>query len=165
MNHAQSAEKATNITVLGIGNILFQDEGIGVHAIEAFRQKKSAYPEVNIEDGGTEGMKLLPLIESSTHLLIVDAVAAKGEAGEIICLEKEELPCFGGGRLSQHQQSFQELLAIADLRGNLPEHVYFIGIVPESIEWGTEMTPRVAAVIPRVLELVEERLKKWGAGW
>ncbi|MGC5327632.1 HyaD/HybD family hydrogenase maturation endopeptidase [Brevibacillus sp. SYSU BS000544] len=155
--------KTNNIIVLGIGNILFQDEGVGVHAIEAFRHKQANYPEVNIEDGGTEGMKLLPLIEETTHLIIVDAVAAQGEAGELICLEKEEIPYFPGARLSQHQQSFQELLFLADFRGHLPENIYFIGIVPGAIEWGTAMTPEALGAIPQVVEKIEDRLKKWGA--
>ncbi|MGD8191326.1 HyaD/HybD family hydrogenase maturation endopeptidase [Brevibacillus ginsengisoli] len=152
-----------SITVLGIGNTLFQDEGIGVHAIEAFRNKQADYPHVNIEDGGTEGMKLLPLIESTSHLIIVDAVAAQGEAGEIICLEKEEIPHFPNARLSQHQQSFQELLGLADFRGHLPENIYFIGVIPQDIEWGTQMTEKVEAVIPVVVDKIEQRLQQWGA--
>lgn len=150
------------VTVLGIGNILFQDEGIGVHAIEAFREKQAHYPQVNIEDGGTEGMKLLPLIESTSHLIIVDAVAAEGEAGKLICLEKEEIPRFPNARLSQHQQSFQELLGLADFRGHLPENIYFIGVIPQDIEWGTQMTDQVAAVIPEIVDKIELRLQLWG---
>lgn len=163
MNQAQASAETASVTVLGIGNILFQDEGIGVHAVEAFRQKQSEYPHITIEDGGTEGMKLLPLIESSTHLIIVDAVASEGEAGQIICLEKEEIPRFPSARLSQHQQSFQELLAIADFRGHLPEYIYFIGVIPHTIEWGTEMTPEVESVIPVIVDMIEKRLQQWDA--
>ncbi|WP_035099601.1 HyaD/HybD family hydrogenase maturation endopeptidase [Aneurinibacillus terranovensis] len=150
------------VTVLGIGNILYQDEGVGVHAVEAFRKKHPERPGLTIEDGGTEGMKLLPIVEQSTHLIIVDAVVSSKEAGTVICLEKDRIPYFGGMRMSQHQQSFQEVLFLADIRGHLPDYIYFIGVVPKQVEWGLELTPAVTCRIPVILEHIESCLKRWG---
>ncbi|ABZ84054.1 hydrogenase expression/formation protein [Heliomicrobium modesticaldum Ice1] len=150
------------IIVMGLGNLLFTDEGLGVHAI---RQIEAGYvfsPEVALIDGGTLGLILLEYLEEASHFLCIDAVKAGQAPGSLVRLEGEELPRYLGVKMSQHQMGFQEVLALASLRGTLPEEMVLIGVQPESLEWGTELSPTVAAALPAVTGAVLELLGRWG---
>jgi len=151
-----------NLLVLGIGNLLNTDEGIGVHAV---RQLQARYPSspVPIADGGTLGLNLLPLVEDATHLLLLDAVDAGRAPGSLIELEKDEIPIFGGFKLSQHQLTFQEVLGLALIREKLPEHLHLIGIQPASLEIGVELSDVVQAALPAMLDRAVAVLQDWGA--
>ena len=153
-----------NLLVLGIGNLLNTDEGIGVHAI---RQLQARYPDsdVPMADGGTLGLNLLPLVEDATHLLLLDAVDAGREPGSVIELDKDDIPIFGGYRLSQHQLTFQEVLGLALIREKLPEHLYLIGIQPASLEIGVDLSPVVEAALPIMLDKAAEVLHRWGTAF
>ena len=150
-----------NLLVLGIGNLLNSDEGVGVHAI---RRLKERYPssEVPMADGGTLGLNLLPLVEDATHLLLLDAVDAGRAPGSVIELAKEDIPIFGGYKLSQHQLTFQEVLGLALVRQKFPEHLHMIGIQPASLAIGVELSPVVEAALPIMLDKTAEVLHNWG---
>ncbi len=139
--------------MLGIGNLLNADEGVGVHAVRALeaelgRPLSRRWPFL---DGGTLGLNLLPLVEDATHLLLLDCVNAGQPGGTIVELTKDEIPIYSGVKMSQHQTTFQEVLGLALLRGQLPEHLHLIGVQPVSLDIGTELTPEVQAVLPEMV--------------
>ncbi|MZP29714.1 HyaD/HybD family hydrogenase maturation endopeptidase [Heliobacterium undosum] len=160
MENKQNEE--TKIIVMGLGNLLFTDEGLGVHAIRRIEAGYAFSPEVELIDGGTLGLILLEHLEEASHFLCIDAVNAGQAPGSLVRLEGEELPRYLGVKMSQHQMGFQEVLALASLRGTLPDQMALVGVQPESLEWGTELSPTVAATLPAVTGAVLELLGRWG---
>jgi hydrogenase maturation protease len=150
-----------NILVLGVGNLLNSDEGLGVHAVRRVKDRLAGLDGVAIEDGGTLGLNLLPLVEDASHLLILDAVDAGLSGGSVVELTKDQIPLMAGFKLSQHQLTFQEVLGLAMVRGKLPEHLHLIGVQPVSLEIGVEMSP----VVAEKLAEVEARALRVLAGW
>ncbi len=156
-------DKPRHVVILGLGNILNKDEGIGVHALWQMQQSGKQWPpDVELVDGGTLGLRLLPYVESATHLIILDAVDAGKEPGELIELRGEEIPLYTGIKLSLHQSTFQEVLGLALARGNLPEHLYLLGIQPIDLSIGAEPSMEGWAAIPRLIRRAEAILREWG---
>ena len=148
--------------VLGLGNLLNSDEGLGVHAVRALQANRAAdFPRVTFLDGGTLGLNLLPLVEDSHALLLLDCVNAGLEPGTVIELAGDEIPRYSGVKLSQHQTTFQEVLGLAEIRGALPERLHLIGVQPDSLELGTELSPVVQVSLEQVLKRAEEILSSW----
>jgi hydrogenase maturation protease len=112
-------------------------------------------------DGGTNALALLGLVEEAEYLLIIDAVAADSSPGSVIRREGLEIPLFSTERMSAHQIGFQEVLALARLRGRFPAHMVLIGVQPQSLDWGTELTPTVSASLPCLTEMVYEQINSW----
>ena len=122
------------ITVLGVGNLLRTDEGVGVHAVRALAGRhREDMPEVDFLDGGTLGLNLLPFIEEAISLLILDAVDADASPGTVIELSGESIPQYAGIKLSEHQVTLQEVIGLARFRGRLPERMVLIGIQPADL--------------------------------
>jgi hydrogenase maturation protease len=149
------------ITVLGIGNILNSDEGVGVHAVRAMQAQAQRAADVELLDGGTLGLDLLVPVDEATHLLILDAVDAGQPPGSVVELTREHIPLFTGVKMSQHQVTFQEVLGLALIRGKLPEYLHLIGVQPVSLEIGIDLSPQVAAVLPEVVERAWAVLAAW----
>lgn len=152
--------------VLGLGNVLYRDEGLGVHALNAMRSDFYVKPEsslivIEMLDGGTLGLDLLPIVESATHLLVLDAVDAGALPGTLIELEKSSILQFGGIRLSQHQLSFQQVLGLAHIRDCLPTNLHLIGVQPADLSVGLELSPQVSAVMPKLVERAWLVLFRW----
>ncbi|NWG16044.1 MAG: HyaD/HybD family hydrogenase maturation endopeptidase [Chloroflexi bacterium] len=152
-----------HVLVLGIGNILNSDEGVGVHAVRALQAKHGEPETFALLDGGTLGLNLLPLVDDATHLLILDAVDAGKPAGTLVELHGREIPLFGGAKLSEHQLTFQEVLGLALLRGTLPEHLALLGVQPANLSIGLDLSPVVAETLPRLYERAEALLADWQA--
>ena len=148
--------------VLGLGNILNRDEGLGVQALKSLDAQLGANDLVELVDGGVLGLNLLPIVEECSHLLILDAVDARKPAGTVIELTKEQIPLYAGVKLSQHQVTFQEVLGLANIRGYLPEHLYLIGIQPEDISTGLEMSTLIESQMPQVVDRAISILRQWG---
>ena len=146
--------------ILGIGNLLNRDEGVGIHAIRAL-QRKSAIGDFEIIDGGTLGLNLLPLVEEASHLIVLDAIDAHKEPGTLIELPSEQVPLFSNIKLSQHQLSFQEVLGLAQVRGYLPQHLTLIGVQPVDLEIGVDLSSTVADMLPRLVARAEEIAQMW----
>lgn len=148
--------------VLGVGNTLMGDDGLGITAIALLRGKWKEADDLVFVDGGTWGMNLMPLIEGARRLLIVDAIDRGLPAGSRIELEREEIPKYFALQLSPHQLDLREVLALAELRGTLPEETLAIGVQPEKVELSLDLSPTVAAKLPGLLADIEDQLTSWG---
>jgi hydrogenase maturation protease len=148
--------------VLGIGNILNSDEGLGVHAVRMLEQALRGRTDVEFIDGGTLGLNLLDLVEECTHLLVLDAANAGISPGSLIALKRDEIPLFTGIKMSQHQATFQEVLGLASIRDRLPVHLHFIGIQPEVLDIGMELSQTVKTMLPTMISAAAGILEEWG---
>lgn len=154
-----------SIVVLGIGNLLWADEGFGVRAVEALGSRWRFGPGVQLVDGGTQGLYLLQHVQAATHLLILDAIDYGLEPGTLKLVEGEEVPRFlGAKKMSLHQTGFQEVLALAQFTGHWPAQVLLVGCQPAELEdFGGSLTAPVKAALEPALALAIERLGAWGA--
>lgn len=148
--------------MIGLGNPLMGDDGAGVAVLERLRAEWDIPPEVELIDGGTWGMNLLPLVESARHLILIDAIRTGAPPGTLNVLERRELPRYFSLKLSPHQIDLREVLALAELRGLLPEDLVAVGIEPERVEMELALSPRVSAGLDKVVDLVVERLEWTG---
>ena len=149
------------IVVLGVGNILLTDEGIGVRTAE-YLMKNYDYPDnVAILDGGTMGMELLGHIVDIDLLIVLDAVASQKPVGTVVKMEGDEIPKFFASKLSPHQVGIADVLAAADLIAKSPKKILLFGVVPENLELNTELSPIVAEKMPILVEYVVETLQQY----
>lgn len=157
--------KTDSICVLGIGNVLWADEGFGVRCIEALQQRYEFAPHVQLIDGGTQGLYLVQHVQAASHLLIFDAVDYGLEPGTLHCVEDEEVPRFmGAKKMSLHQTGFQEVLALAQLTESYPEKVLLIGCQPQELEdYGGSLRPVVRKALDAALDKGVSVLRSWGA--
>lgn len=149
--------------ILGLGNILLRDEGLGVHLVKRLRERYSFPDEVQVVDGGTLGLDLLLHLEGVSRLLVVDAVVFDAEPGRLIRLEGDAISSQATLRVSPHQAGLQDLLAVARLQRCLPSTVIVWGMQPASLdEWGMTCTEAVEARLPVLMSAVLEELRSWG---
>jgi len=151
-----------SILVLGLGNAIMSDDALGGQAVHRLRKEYDFPVEVALVDGGTLGLDLLPRLEGIERLLIIDALDMQAEPGTVFRLEGDEVPRAFASKLSVHQMGVQDLLAVAELQGNLPGELVVWGIQPESIEVGTDLTPKVRSALTRLMEGVLDELNRWG---
>jgi hydrogenase maturation protease len=133
-----------NVLVLGAGNILLSDEGIGVRVIEALEDRYEVPESVEILDGGTCGMDLLDVIAGRDHLIIVDAVNTGSPPGTLVRLRDGEVPVAFRTKSSPHQLGLQDVLALLRLLGTAPGRVTVIGVQPGRLDLGLELSPLIA---------------------
>ncbi len=148
--------------VLGVGNVLFSDEGLGPQAIAQLERGFEAPPRLALIDGGTSAMELLDDMANADLLLIVDAIAHGAAPGSLIVLEGEQVPRFFTHRLSPHQVGLSDVLATLALADESPRETVIIGVEPASLAMGMELSPTVAATLPALLDAVRERLRRFG---
>jgi hydrogenase maturation protease len=149
-------------TVLGLGNMLMADDSIGLAALARLQDEWFVPPQVELVDGGTWGMNLLPIIEATDRLLVLDAIDQGREAGVVIQLEGNDVPRYLSTHLSPHQIDLREVLALAELRGTLPTTLVALGIQPARIELSTELSPDVAERLDDLVWLAARTLENWG---
>lgn len=150
------------ILVLGVGNILLKDEGVGVRVIEQLQARYSFSPNVRLMDGGTLGIRLLDDITAADHLIVVDAVRNEQPPGTLYRLPAEELKLCVSFKNSLHQTGLLETLAYAEMLEQRPTTVV-VGIEPEDITpWGTELTPTVMARVKDLVGKVIEEIQLAG---
>jgi hydrogenase maturation protease len=148
--------------VLGLGNPLMGDDGLGL-AVLARLQGEWEFPRhVELVDGGTWGMNLLPLIEEATEVIFIDAIRTGAAPGTLLELEGDQLPKFLAHKLSPHQIDLKEVLGVAQLRGTLPERMAAIGAEPGRLEMSTILTPMLEDRVDDVARAVVHRLAEWG---
>lgn len=150
--------------ILGVGNVLWADEGFGVRAVEALDAAWTFSGPVQVVDGGTQGLYLLDKVCAADVLVVFDAIDYGLPPGSLRCVEGADVPRFMGARkLSLHQTGFQEVLASAELLGRLPRHLLLIGVQPVALDdYGGSLRPEVKARIEPAIALALTYLRRFG---
>jgi hydrogenase maturation protease len=145
--------------VLGLGNILLRDEGLGVRAVEALQQMRLP-DNVDVLDGGTASMALLDTLSNRDKVIVIDAVKGNNAPGTLYRLAPGDMSTGKGTLTSVHQIGLLDALAHMECLGDAPTEVVVYGVEPKELDWGMELTPEVEAAIPRVVQLVLAELAK-----
>lgn len=165
MHHIRRGGTPGKILVLGIGNILLRDEGVGVRVVEALEQRYSFSSSVELMDGGTLGIRLVDPICRSDLLIVADAVQNGREPGTLYRISEGEMARRLTFKSSLHQLDLVESLAYAELLGNRPETIV-IGMEPADISpWGTELTETVQSRLEDMCAMVLEEIRKAGGSF
>jgi hydrogenase maturation protease len=150
-----TATASGSVVVLGIGNVLLGDDAVGVHVIRALEAIRSDLPKrAVLVDGGTAGLSLLPVIEEANELILVDAVDDGSLPGHVQVLTGRALYA-DPARLSVHEVGTADLISAARLTGVLPSNAALVGVQPGPIAPGLELSPAVAAAVPKAVALVQ----------
>ena len=144
----------TPLLVLGLGNVLLEDDGVGAAAVAALLECYDAPVGVNVLDGGTLGLSLLPYVESADAVILVDAVRTDEPPGGVVRLDDDDVMPAVATRLSPHQVGVADLLDGARFLGRYPDRVVLLGLVPESMELVVGLSPRVRAALPTLVERI-----------
>lgn len=155
------AEQPTTL-LLGLGNLLRRDEGLGIRALQLLLQRYELPQSVQTVDGGTLGLELLSYLEGAERVIVLDAALTDGPPGTVIHLRGDEVPAYFGMRSSAHEIGLPDLLAVARLRGTTPAEVTLIGMQPEVIELGWELSPVVARELGTMVNAVVDELTSLG---
>lgn len=158
------SEEYNNVLILGIGNLLWADEGFGVRAVEAFQQKFETDDNIVVMDGGTQGLYLVPYVQQCDVLIVFDAVDYGLEPGTIKIVKDEDVPAFmGAKKMSLHQTGFQEVLATSQLLGDYPKKILLLGVQPVELDdYGGSLRDEVKAQIEPCLALAKAFLDELG---
>lgn len=148
--------------VLGVGNLLLSDEGVGVRAIEKLARDYRLPPEVEVLDGGTSAMEMLDDLAHTDLLLIVDCVRTGAPPGSLVRLVDDEVPVFLQLKMSPHQVGLSDVLATLILTGESPGRIIVHGVEPTSLDTGMELTPVVAGLLPSLVSAIAEDLVQAG---
>ena len=150
------------VVVLGIGNILLSDEGVGVRVVDRLQAGYDLPPAVAVIDGGTCGMEMLEQLENLDALIVVDCVRHGQAPATPVLLKDEDVPVFFKTKLSPHQVGLCDVLASLEFTGRAPRKTVIVGIQPASMELGMELTPVVAARVPELLAMTVAELQSLG---
>jgi hydrogenase maturation protease len=151
------------ILIFGAGNLLFTDEGFGVHFIRYLQSHYSFPPEVELYDGGTLGIMVSHMLEQAEQVFLIDVIEAEGAPGTVFRYDKDDfmlnrIPV----KMSPHQIGIQEVLTISELRGRCPEKITLFGIIPESYETSDRLSPALEERIPQLAEMLLNELAAAG---
>lgn len=151
------------IGILGIGNLLMHDEGFGVHFIEHLQENYVLPDHVAALDGGTAGIMLAPFIEDADILYVIDTVKLDAEPGSIHCFTDEDVRSGSVQmRMSPHQVGFLDILELCKLRGQAPEDIEMITVVPKDLDLAIGLSPELAPKIKEVTKILLQSLVKHG---
>ena len=150
------------VLVLGMGNILLEDEGLGIRALELLEQRYEIPPQVELLDGGTTGMGLLDDISGRQHVLVLDAVQTGEPPGTLVKLAGDEVPVYFGMRISPHQLGLSDVLATLELSGEQPAGVTVLGLVPLSLEMCLQLSDLVNGRLDSLVEAAVNELDSLG---
>lgn len=150
--------------VLGIGNILWADDGFGIRALETLEKSGFCPPEVALVDGGTRGLGLLSLVRETEKLLLFDAVDSSNPPGTLRIFRNEEIPqVLSGARMNLHLDALPDVLALARLFGEYPEDIRLIGVQPAVLDdFGGSLSTTVAEILPNAVRMALAILEEWG---
>ena len=151
------------VLVVGLGNILWADEGFGVRAVESFHATYRDREEIEVMDGGTLGSYLINAVMEAKRLLILDCCELKAEPGTLRVLRDDEIRIWSSTKISAHQTGMNDVLAKAALLGYEPEAITVIGVEPCELEdYGGSLTEKVRARVPQAVQLAAQELDRWG---
>lgn len=153
-----------DILVLGIGNILWADEGFGIRVVEEMHRLYDFPPRVKLMDGGTQGLYLVQYVKQARNLLVFDAIDYGDEPGMLRVVRDDEVPRFMGvKKMSLHQTGFQEVIAAAELLGGKPDHMALVGVQAEELDdYGGSLRPIIRDRITPAIEHGLAILAEWG---
>lgn len=151
-----------SILVLGVGNVLLTDEGIGVRTVETLLEEYRFPENVDVVDGGTAGMELVEIISNKEHVILIDAVNTGAPAGTVVTLIDEEVPALFRSRISPHQLGISDLLGVMALTGETPKHFTLFGVVPFSMDTGVELSAQMQPLKNILVENVVNKLEALG---
>lgn len=156
------SDERPRVTILGVGNTLLADEGIGVHVIRRLQNLAERRDDIELIDGGTLSFNLVPVIEAANRLIVIDAANLGSSPGSFRCFVGDELDRFlGSSKHTAHEIGLRELFDMARLDGHLPSRRALIGVQPQHIDWGETPTEPVAAVLPQVVDLAIGLAERW----
>ncbi len=148
--------------VIGLGNPLMGDDGLGLVALERLRAEWRIPPDVELVDGGTWGMNLLPVIEDAGRVILIDAIHAGAAPGTPVRLERARLPRYLATKISPHQVDLRDVIALAELRGTLPEDTIALGLEPERVAFGDGLSETLSSRVDALVALVARELADRG---
>ncbi|MFK9093348.1 HyaD/HybD family hydrogenase maturation endopeptidase [Bacillus salipaludis] len=154
-------DNVQKIIILGIGNTLFSDEGVGIHLLPLLEETLKDYENIEIVEGLTDGMKLLGPVEDAENLIIIDAINAGKAGGTIITLKGDEIPAYFGIKMSIHQLGFQEVLLAAKMRERYPKQIVMFGMQPTSLQLGIGLTETNQSKLKELANVVVEQVNQW----
>ena len=152
----------TPLLVLGLGNVLLEDDGVGAAAVALLLDRYAVPTGVRVLDGGTLGLSLLPYLQSADALILIDAVSADAPAGSFVRLSGDEVAPAVATRLSPHQVGVADLLDGARWLGGYPTRVTLLGLVPESMDLNVGLSDAVRASLPALVERIVEEARTLG---
>ncbi|WP_052808149.1 HyaD/HybD family hydrogenase maturation endopeptidase [Methyloterricola oryzae] len=155
-------ETEKTVLLLGLGNVLMGDDGLGIRVLERILQNYDLPSNLICLDGGVMGLQLLSHMGGITHLLAIDATQTGAPPGTVVSLEGDDVPQCLTQKLSMHQINFQEVLAISQLQGMHPPHLMICGMVPERVEFGMELTDTIQDRLHDLESAVVKALCDWG---
>ena len=148
--------------ILGIGNNLLTDEGVGIHVVRHLQERHADSRDLTFLDGGTLSFTLAGPIAEHDNLIVVDAARLGGPPGSIRCFEGAEMDRYlTGNRASVHEVGLMDLFDISRLSGTFPDHRALIGVEPESLDWGEFPSPAVAPTIAPAASMALELARRW----
>ncbi|MCB1756550.1 MAG: HyaD/HybD family hydrogenase maturation endopeptidase [Gammaproteobacteria bacterium] len=152
------------ILILGIGNVLWADEGFGVRCVEALHRQYVFAENVHLMDGGTQGIYLVQHVQAADVLVVFDAIDYGLEGGTLKLIQDDDVPSFmGAKKMSLHQTGFQEVLSMSQLLGDYPRHLLLVGVQPVELEdYGGSLRPAVKAQIQPAIAAAIDYLDKLG---
>lgn len=152
--------RPSQITVVGVGNLVHTDDGLGIHAIQRLQADPRVPKDVALIDGGTFGIDLLAYLHDCERLILLDAADIGQEPGALVRLTGKDLTGLPGGA-SVHQLGVADLLATLPLVSDIPREILLLGAQPASTDWGTELTAPVAAALEKIVDAAVEQLQEW----
>lgn len=150
------------ILVIGMGNVLMQDEGVGVRAVEELDSRYQIPEGVTVVDGGTTGMELFEPMRRCDCLIVADAVNTGDPYGKLVRIADDAIPAFFQTKLSNHQLGLSDLLALLKLKGEAPGHIVIIGMVPHGLENQLGLTPEAETGLDSMIEKLVQELTRLG---
>ena len=158
---APDAEPAGTL-LIGLGNLILGDEGVGVQAMRRLEAEYAFEPAVELVDGGTSGLDLLPLLTGRQRLLLIDALAADAPPGTIRVIRDKAIRSALTEKVSLHHLGIADLLALAELLECAPPEIVLIGIVPARMEMHLGLSERLRECLPEVIDTALAVLGEWG---
>lgn len=160
-----SPKISAHILVLGLGNILLQDEGVGVHIVRKLENDYRFDPHIDIVDGGTMGMDLIPYFDHRKRVIIIDVVNFGKMPGYVQKLKDHEILTTITTKLSEHQSGLRDILSTLKLMEIEPDKIILFGIQPRSVDMGLKLSSDLQPAIEKVLTLILNTLNNWGVNY
>jgi len=154
--------RPVRLLILGLGNVLCGDDGLGAVAIARLTERYEIPDGMSVLDGGTLGLSLLPYVEDAEKAILVDAINAEAPPGSFVRLDGDDVGPAVAGRLSVHQVGVADLLDAARWRGRVPEEIILLGLVPETLEVGVTLSARVEDGLPGLVNRVVQEASRLG---